>query len=743
MRRSPLRLLPLCLAISGAVHAQATVDKADKPQWQLCANPGTLPWFVERQPAAGDRIGTPSDIVGDALDLKKDDVTVFSGNVVLTHADQWLHTDKITYTHPTEQFVSDGPVQYQDYSVRLTADKASGDQKADTITLDQVTYQFNQQLGNGTSKRAVMKGEIGELSSATYSTCPPTQQQWQFRASKIRVNNETATGVATNVSLRLGRIPVLWLPVISFPTDNRRRTGVLSPTVGRDDHNGLDIKLPVYLNLAPNYDATLTPRWLSKRGLMLEGEFRYLTENSRGTFEGTFLPDDKLTGHDRGYVSIDHTTTLNRHWYLSANLKNVSDVDYFSDFGDSIANTSISLVDSQLGLFGRGKYWSASLSAEEWQITNPLIAPGNEPYRRLPRLQASAFRPLTHWLEAGVSAEAVRFSHENRPDAGTRVDLQPYIRMPFSGSAWFITPQLSWRYTAYSLNDNLAAANASGDHSLSRSLPIASVDAGAYFERDFSWGGSSYVQTLEPRLYYLRVPYRNQDNLPVFDTAELTFGWTSLFRDNRFGGADRQSDANQLTLALGSRVLSNADGRERLSVGLGHITYFDTPRVGLPGTPALSDKGSAWIATADLALRDNWTVGMTQQWDADKHLTQLSSIRSQVSFGQGGVFNASYRYRRDLLEQTDLSLVLPLNQNWSLYGRWEYSLRDNQTLEALAGFEKRSCCVAIRLLGRQYIRSASSRQNLGLYLEIELTGLGSFGRDTARLLQNAILGYPR
>ncbi|KFN43380.1 LPS assembly protein LptD [Arenimonas oryziterrae] len=738
MRRSRLRLLPLCLAISGAVHAQET---APPPTWLLCANPQTLPWFVEPAPAAVDRDQAPSDVVGDSLDLKKDEQTAFTGNVVLTHGDQWLHTDRLTYTHPSETFVTEGPVQYQDHAVRLTADKAAGDQKADTVSLDGVTYQFNQQLGNGTAGRAVMAGEVGELSTATYSTCPPDQQQWQFSASRIKINNETSTGVATNVTLRLGGIPVIWLPVISFPTDNKRRTGVLSPTIGRDDRNGLDIKLPVYLNLAPNYDATLTPRWLSKRGLMLDSEFRYLFPNSHGVFQGTYLPNDDVSGDDRSYLSLDHITTLNRHWYASANLHHVSDVDYFADFGDSIANTSISLIESQVGIYGRGKYWSASLNAQQWQIANALIAPGDEPYRRLPRLQANAHRPFTHWLEAGLSAEAVRFNHGSRDASGNRIDLRPYLRFPLGGSAWYITPELAWRYTAYSVSDTLA--DSAGDTSFTRSLPIVSVDAGAYFERNFDWGGKGYVQTLEPRLYYLRVPYRDQDDLPLFDTAELTYGWTSLFRDNRFGGADRQADANQATLALGTRILSSSDGRERLSASIGRITYFDTPRVTLPGSLPLSDNGSAWIATTDLALTDGWNVGFTQQWDPDTRKTDLSSVRSQVRFRGGGVFNAAYRYRRDLLEQTDLSFVVPVNRNWSVYGRWNYSLRDNQTLEALAGFERRGCCVAVRLLGRQYIRSFNSRQNLGLYLEIELTGLGSFGRDTARLLDNAILGYTR
>jgi LPS-assembly protein len=760
VRQTSLRLLPLCLAIAGAVRAEVPA----KPTWILCGNPSTIPLFTELSATPVERANAATDVSADTLDVKKDKQTIFSGNVELVHGDQWLNTDKVTFNHDSEQYVTEGQVRYQDRGVRFTAQSASGDQKADTLKLGQVHYQFNDELGNGVADTAVMKGEIGTLTNATYSTCPPAQRQWEFSASRIAVNNETATGVAHNVTLRLGGIPVIWLPVISFPTDNKRRTGILSPTIGRDDRNGLDLKLPVYLNLAPNYDATITPRWLSKRGLMVEGEFRYLTPRSTGRFNGTFLPndqihDDRVHGRDRSFLSWQNYTTIDRHWYTAANLNSVSDKFYLGDFGDSIDSTSISLVESTLGAYGRGRYWTASVSAESWQIASPLLADGDEPYRRLPRLQATAFKPISRWFEAGLNFEAVRFSHDSldaanpanavRYDGGNRVDFQPYIRFPFGGNAWFVTPQLAWRYTSYSSLDGQPVELGAGT-SATRSLPIVSLDAGAYFERDFGWHGKSYVQTLEPRLYYLRVPYRNQLELPIFDTRELTFGWTSLFRDNSFGGADRQSDANQLALALTTRILSAADGRERLSAGIGRINYFDPPRVKLlPGSPDPSDNGSAWVATVDLAVSDWWTLGLTQQWDPDHQRTDLSSVRSQLRLHNGTIINTAYRYRRntpnqaDALEQTDLSFVIPVNPNWNLYGRWNYSLHDNQTIEALGGFEWKSCCVAVRVLGRQYIRSFDSRQNLGLYLEIELNGLGSFGRDTARLLDNAILGYTR
>ncbi|KFN41505.1 LPS assembly protein LptD, partial [Arenimonas metalli] len=742
MRRQALRLLPLCLAIAGAARAQ---DPAPAADWALCPSPEGLPLFqplADPATSAADPATLATDISAENLDVSGRETTVFEGDVELRRGGQWLGTDKLTYSHESERFVTEGQVRFQDDGIRFTADQAAGDQKADTIVLDGVQYQFNQNAGNGRADRITMRGDLGEMAGGTYSTCPPGQRQWEFSASRIDVDQEEAMGTARNATLRLGGVPVLWLPYIRFPTDDRRRTGLLSPKIGFDDRNGFDYEQPVYLNLAPNYDATLTPRWMARRGLMLGAQFRYLTARSRGEIEGTWLgnDDEPGRGYDRGVASLRHTTSLGPNWYASADLNHVSDVFYFDDFNDSLASTSITLLPSTAGLYGRGYGWTASLSAQRWQIANPLVLPGTEPYRRLPAADLRWNKALLPWMEFGLQAEAVRFDHETLA-GGTRVDLRPTLRLPFGGAAWYATPEFSWRYTSWSLDGGLLAPGA--DRSPTRSLPITRFDAGAFFEREFAWGDGRLLQTLEPRLVYLNVPYREQDDLPLFDTQPLTFSWPGLFRDNRFGGADRQADADQVTLAVTSRVLDTADGRERLSASLGRIHYFDPPRVTVPGAPPLSDDGSAWVAEASLTLGQRWTLGLAQQWDPDRERTNLSAVRSQWRFGDGGLVNAAYRYRADVLEQGDLSFVVPVNDRWRLLGRWNYSLRDRETLESLAGVEWKSCCLAVRVLAREYIREFGGDRNLGIYLELELNGVGSLGRDTARLLDDAILDYSR
>ncbi len=741
MPRPALRLLPLCLAVSQAVIAQ------EAPQnWNYCVSPETLPVFNADPVSSENRELTETDIQADNLNLEKEKVTVFEGNVLLQRSDQWMNTDKLTYTHENEQFVTEGPVRYQDRSIRLTAREAQGDQKQDTMSLKGVQYQFSDNLGNGTAQLATMKGETGELDIATYSTCPPGQRQWEFSANHITVDQEKARGTATNATLRVGGVPVLWLPYISFPTDDRRRSGVLSPIVGNDQRNGFDLQVPIYWNIAPNYDATFTPRWLSERGFMLGTEFRYMTNQSTGRLETTWLPSDEITNRDRSYIQFDHFTAINPTWYFLTDLNNVSDRRYFADFGQSLNTTSIAFLNSDIGIYGRGRNWSASASLQYWQLASPDLAfnENNSPFHRLPRLQASWYKPVNPWFEFGIQSELVRYERNNILDenvGGTRIDLQPYVKMPFSGASWYVTPELAWRYTRYSDVDSSLLPLGGGDTSPQRSLPIVSLDAGMVFERSMQWRSESYLQTFEPRFFYLYVPYRDQNNFPIFDSRDLTFDWPALFRSNRFGGADRQSDANQATIAVTTRFYEQDSGRERLSASLGRVSYFEDSRVTLPTSGLSATSGSAWIAQIDWTLSDNWNLGMTQQWDPDNKQTQFSGVRSQVRWGESGLFNAAYRYRQNSLEQTDISFRIPLRKDWNVLGRWNYSLEDRRSLERLLGLEWKSCCVALRIIGREYVRSFADQSNFGLYVELELNGLGSFGRDTESLLDNAILGY--
>ncbi len=480
---------------------------------------------------------------------------------------------------------------------------------------------------------------------------------------------------------------------------------------------------------------------------MLGVQFRYLSQNHRGEVFGTWLPNDNEADRDRGTLTWEHRGRLSQNWRIVANVQHISDDRYFEDFGDSLSMAATSLLESNAELAGRGRYWNASLALQSWTVADPYLSSRIEPYRRLPRARFAFERPLPGDFAVGLDSEAVMFEHDNRPGA-SRVDAYPYLAWRHERAAGFVRTQLGVRHTRYHLDSDFQP-----DYPLSspaRTTPIFALDTGLVFERPVRWRTTSMLQTLEPRLYYLNVPYRNQDNLPIFDSQELGFSWGQLFRTNRFAGADRQADANQATVAITSRFFEESSGRERLSASLGQIRYFEAQQVQMPGIGAVDRNGSAWVADLDWSLDDRWTLGASQQWDPDRELSQLSTLRTQYRWGDAGVFNLAYRFRRDartgatgkaMLEQIDISTLVPLNDRWRLVGRWNYSLLDNSTFEAFGGVEWESCCMAMRVLARRYIRNFEGERNTSLYVELELKGLSVLGRKSGEFLERAILGY--
>ena len=569
-------------------------------------------------------------------------------------------------------------------------------------------------------------------------------------------------GVARNAVLRVGKVPVLYVPWFPFPVDDRRRTGLLYPAIGSSGRNGFDYRQPIYFNLAPNYDMTLTPRLMTSRGFQLGTQFRYLTEGGGGTLEFSYLPSDKLTSRerdeetqefiergyplenrrekDRAQFHFDASQVLSSRWRAAANLNWISDPRVLEDFSNNIDGLAPYTLTSELGIYGHGLHWSAGIAADHNQLADYTLPAGVLPHDRLPRAWLLWEQPLHAWLTTGVNAEAVRFQHETRP-GGSRVDVQPWASMPLQGASWFMTPKVAWRYTAYKLDDELAAL--AGNDAPTRSLPIASLDAGLFFDRQATIRGESYLQTLEPRIYYLNVPYEDQSGLPRFDTRPMTFSWGQLFRDNRYTGPDRQVDANQLTTAITTRFISQDDGRERMSASLGQIQYLDDSLVTVPGETPIEKGKSAWVADVGVAPTERWSINAAYQWDPKFRREDLASLRTRYLIGDNGVINLGYRYRRELTEQVDLSFLYPVNPNWSVVGRYYYDLDENKLIESIAGVQWESCCMAMRLVARRYIRERNGELDDSLRLEFELKGLGSAGQKTEEILSRAILGYDR
>ncbi|XSB69741.1 LPS-assembly protein LptD [Xanthomonas translucens pv. undulosa] len=758
--RRALRLLPLPFSIALCLPAMA----AEKPpNWGLCPTPDVLPKFDDAPKVdpkmAALRDQQPTDIVGDKLSGTTT-LPNYDGNVALKRGDQFMGTDSLRVDTETGNYIAEGHVRYQDSSIRMVADRAEGNQDTDTHKITNIRYQLIERRGNGKADSVDLQGALGQMHRSTYTTCDPSQVVWELHAPEIDVDNDEGFGTARNAVLNIYNVPILYAPWFKFPIDDRRTSGFLFPAIGLSGRNGFDYMQPYYLNLAPNYDATLYPRYMSSRGFMLGSEFRYLYDGGKGELQSTYMPDDRLRDKDRGKFEYQGYHNLDSHWQARASVAWVSDERYTEDFSNRLLGNSVSNLQSTVGVYGTGETWTAGLMADRWQLTDYTLTEDALPYNRQPRAFFNWDQSFGNYFEAGLYSEAVRFVHddvhEKRTDGtyertgvttdkpgGTRLDLKPYLSMPLAGAAWFLKPTVAWRYTTYQLDKDLAAT-LGGDTSPTRSLPITTVDAGLYFDRDATFGDTSYLQTLEPRLFYLYTPYRNQDDLPIFDTREFTFSWGQLFRDSRYTGADRQNDANQMTLALSSRLLRQDDGKEKLSVSLGQILYFNDSLVSLPGSNTSIQQGkSAWIADANYMLNDRWTMGATYQWDPKYRRKDLASFRTRYLLPGDGIINVSYRFRRDLLEQTDVSVLYPINPTWSLVGRHYYSLQDSKPLEIIAGVQWDSCCLAVRALARRYVRNREGDLDTAFQVEFVLKGLSSLGQDTDRVLRRAILGYNR
>ncbi len=790
--RRALRLLPLPLSIAVCLPAMAD----DKPlNWGLCPATEVIPAFTDAPTpvpgqdaaaASAQREQQPTDIEGDQL-LGTTTVPQYQGNVALRRGDQFVGTDKLSFDTDTGNYIADGNVRYQDSSIRMVAKRAEGNQESDTHKITDIQYQLVSRRGNGEAESVDLQGAVGQMHRSTYTTCDPSQPVWKLTAPQIDVDNDEGFGTARNAVLRIGKVPVLWAPYFKFPIDDRRKTGLLFPQLGMSGRNGFDYTQPIYLNLAPNYDDTLMPRYMSERGLMLDNEFRYLYNGGRGELLTAYIPNDKLRDRDRGRVMFSGYHNVDSHWQARANLAWVSDERYVEDFSNRLVGVTASNLQSTIGLYGTGKDWTAGIMADRWQLTDYTLTESALAYNRQPRLYFTWDKPLLPWVETSLYAEAVRFTHDDvnektidadgeyvrtgnvtRMDGGSRLDIKPSISFPFSGAAWYVTPTLAYRYTAYDLERGLAdsirrtvltsqgidpatasAEQLRGNTSPSRSLPIASLDAGLFFDRETTIGGKSFLHTLEPRLFYLRTPYRNQDDLPLFDTRDFTFSWGQLFRDSRYTGADRQNDANQLTMALGTRFIDQTTGKERFSASIGQIQYFDESRVTTTPGGAPVEKGkSAWIADANYMVNDRWTLSATYQWDPKYKREDLASFRARYLMSNDGVVNLTYRHRinpdgTDLLKQADLSFLYPLNARWSLVGRYYYSLEDKAPLEIIGGVQWDSCCLAVRAVARRYVRNREGDLNNSIQIEFVLKGLSSLGQDTDRTLRRAILGYNR
>jgi len=569
-------------------------------------------------------------------------------------------------------------------------------------------------------------GQTSNLYSLLYTSCPDESPPWQLSARELELDHDKGWGKARNARLEFYGVPILYAPWFTFPIDDRRKSGFLYPSLGNTSDNGVEIGVPWYWNIAPNQDAIIEPRYFTDRGLMLSGEYRMLTRRTRGNLEFDYLHDDRDYPDSRHHFKLEHVAQPWRKWSTRLLVDRVSDDTYFQDFGSSIYQTALQYLYSTATITGVGRYWRLEMLADTFQVIDESVLPQNEPYKRLPRLLLQADKPFgSSGFGTSLDSELVYFDRDVGL-TGARLDLLPSIYWEHFASWGFIKPRAAYRYTTYGLDNMGLPINDSPD----RSLGIFSLDTGLVFDRTNKNGST---QTLEPRLYYLYVPYKNQDDLPLFDSGEMTFGFSQLFNTNRFSGADRQGDANQVALAVSTHNYDSASGDMLWSLSAGQIFYLQALRLQLEGKPEFSEDLSPFIAEFTWYASRRFNARTGAQWDWEQSQVDVTSFGVSYTGDRGLRASFDYRFRRDRVDQFDLRAFWPVNESWRLMSQVNYSFEDSEMLELQGGLEYESCCWALRTVMRRYLKNRDGDYRNGIYLELNLKGLASIGTRSRNL----------
>ena len=699
---------------------------------------------------------TDEPLIAEADRVTSDDgVVILEGNTTLKYQGRALSADNAEYNPKTGEVAVEGALRFLGQGIALESSNAFLDMDDNVFRTGQSDYEidFNGRRASG-SALGMSREANGNflLEGATYSSCPPGDKSWFVRADSIVLNPDTGIGTARDLRLVFKGVPIIALPVFSFPITDKRKTGLLAPIIARGESTGLELHLPWYWNIRPNLDATFTPRFMSTRGVQLQSEFRYLNRVGNWILDNEYLADRARDDETRHFSRLRHSGRIGPYTTSSIDAANVSDSDYLDDLGGTFRLASITHLEQRADLVYERDNVTAVARVQAFQTVDDTIAREDRPHRRLPQLKARVTGPRTLFnLHSEVEGEFVFF---DKSDAvtGSRIDVQPRLSLPIERDAWFLNTTASQRFTYYALTD-------SGDDfesTPSRTISTFAVDGGLYFERVFDEEGS--VQTLEPRIYYLRVPFQNQDNLPVFDSSAFDFNFSQLFRENRFSGADRVADADQLSIALTTRYLDGDDGSERLRASIGQIRFFDDRRIALPGsidpsTGLATDDVEDFIDTRDSSdivseltatIDRDWFVKGGIQWNPDIERTVRGSLLLSYRPDDERIINIAHRVvnsRPEVTEQIDISAVWPLSDSIKLAGRWNYSLDADTSIESLLGIEYDSCCWAVRFAARRFIADDGDDHETNLYLQLVLKGLAPVGQNYGGLLENAILGY--
>ena len=778
-------LILSAISVAGAAQAQGSQGSAPSSTSitaapELRTSPGLR---MHRLPDGN----IPAYMEADTIEGDPDSDLTLTGAAQVRRIDGVIKGDRINYRKDTGDVDVQGNARMMRDGTLVTGPTAKFNVDKYSGEVEKPNFWLGATGGFAVADKAdIFSKSQMRLHTVTYSGCACETPSWYIKANTVDIDFDENEGVARNGVLYFKDVPILASPYMTFPVKKERKSGFLMPTYGTTSKGGFDFSLPYYLNLAPNYDATIQPRYFSKRGLQMGGEFRYLGSNFGssygGSLYGAYLPNDNVSGNDRWMYWWRHQQLFSNGFYADWDVAKVSDNDYFRDISQLGLNQASTTYLPQRARVGwASNYWNAYAQVYKYQTLqdpNALLTP---PYDKEPELYLRGARYDWGGFDAEWTSTAVRFSQplllgkRNGPN-GDRLQTYPTVSYPIVRPGWFVVPKVGVNYTQYQtswyngdyLGLNTGTANAGTSvgypRSQSRTVPIMSLDTGLIFERDTTLFGKASTQTLEPRLYYLRVPYRDQSKIPVYDTSLSDFSFSQAFEENIYtGGWDRISNANQLTAALTTRWLDASTGFERASLAVAQRLYFADQQVTLPGETPRENVRSDFLVGASAALTDTFSTDVAAQYNPYDNRWSRTLLSGRWSPQRLTTIALAYRYQRDPQtgvayqpqgqNQVSLAVQWPFTKRWYGVGRVDYSLRNGPSstvngttdspriTQAIAGLEyKGNCCWVGRMVFQRYAVSATDA-NTALFFQLELTGLGSLGTDPMNLLNRSIPGY--
>lgn len=720
---------------------------------------------LPRGPVSGTGGGLPIFLVADRISGITDVEAVAEGKVDARKGDSVMRADRMTYWPLEDEVEAVGDVSLTQGFDRVSGPRMRMKMEARIGFFEQPDYYLKRvppavapassvsmtmvppsvlpapprapTEARGKAERIDFEGENRlRLFNATYTTCKPGQDDWYASADELALDYDREVGSGKGATVYFQGVPIVHSPWMSFSLNNQRKSGFLAPSFGTSSQSGIELMTPYYWNIAPSMDATISPRLLSKRGLQLNSELRYLEYNYSGHARVEFLPNDSQRDMNRYGYSLVHSQHFGQGFSGSLNLNGVSDDRYFTDLSSRVAVTSqTQLLRQGVLTYGAG-WWNAQLIGQGFQTLQPdertIVA---KPYSFAPRLVFNARRPDFHDFDVALFGEYTSFIHPTQVE-GKRLVAYPQIALPLVTPAFYVTPKIGVHSTHYTLSRQADGVPAS----ISRAVPVVSVDSGVTFERNAHWFGHDTLQTLEPRLYYLYVPYRRQDQIPIFDSGLADFNFAQIFAENPFVGQDRIADASQLTAALTSRLIDPATGGELMRAMIGQRFYFRDQQVALPGQSLRRWGESDFLAAFTGQVMPKVFVDAALQYNTERARNERFSIGARYLPQAGKAFNASYRYNRDTLDQIDISGQWPIFGGWNAVGRYNYSLRENRPIETLGGLEYQAGCWVARVVGHR-LATVTGGANTALFFQLELNDFSRIGSNPLDLLKRNIQGY--